>query len=428
MLREDSDRSLGALERLRTGLPFQPRQVTSRRVRRLECESNRLYPNNNLSTNSRKQHTGLIRYAAACLDTLLNTRTKWSGWVHVWREVRYRTTHPGLQRHCHQFVGIQLTPKVIELPFKSLVPELKREYLFQGCIRRFDIAALMALMIGLIEMVVEDLPDFEPRVTAGGKITHERPNSPACLAQRWVGAANVGTHNSHKAGPQRWFEANSECNKSPLYVALRSMNTTAPSTRRPGGSSPRGKLQQLPRWTVTSFQSTWRCPRSTPLSPPPNPRARLIMLEQRRAGLRVSEALVLESRDLYLHSDQPTLVVRQGKGRKDRVVPVHPELQTALTVATSFGTVGQGRLIEVSRVTVWKWVQQAVIRATEAGQIPQGRSVGTHTLRHSFARHMLLNGIPLNHLSRWLGHGRIQTTLVYLELAPDPSGSLTSVP
>ena len=37
------------------------------------------------------------------------------------------------------------------------------------------------------------------------------------------------------------------------------------------------------------------------------------------------------------------------------------------------GAVGQGRLIEVSRVTVWRWVQQAVLRATEAGQIPQGR-------------------------------------------------------
>ena len=81
----------------------------------------------------------------------------------------------------------------------------------------------------------------------------------------------------------------------------------------------------------------------------------------------------------------------------------------------------------MSRVTVWRWVQQAVLRATEAGQIPQGRSVGTHTLRHSVARHMLLNGIPLNYLSRWLGHGQIQTTLVYLELAPDPSGSLASV-
>ena len=103
----------------------------------------------------------------------------------------------------------------------------------------------------------------------------------------------------------------------------------------------------------------------------PNPRARLIMLEQWRAELRVSEALALEARDLHLDSDRPTLVVRQGKGRKARVIPVHPELQTDLTAATSFGTVGQGRLIDVSRVTVWRWVQQAVLRATEAGQLPR---------------------------------------------------------
>ena len=154
----------------------------------------------------------------------------------------------------------------------------------------------------------------------------------------------------------------------------------------------------------------------------PNPKARLIMLEQWRAGLRVSEALALEARDLHLDSDRPTLVVRQGKGRKARVVPVHPELQTALTAATSFGAVGQGRLIEVSRVTVWRWVQQAVLRATEAGQIPQGRGVGTHTLRHSFARHMLLNGIPLNYLSRWLGHGRIPDHIGLLGVGAGPVG------
>ena len=62
----------------------------------------------------------------------------------------------------------------------------------------------------------------------------------------------------------------------------------------------------------------------------------------------MSEALALEARDLHLGSDRPTLVVRRGKGRKPRVVPVHPELQTALTAATSFGTVGQGGLIDVS--------------------------------------------------------------------------------
>ena len=57
-----------------------------------------------------------------------------------------------------------------------------------------------------------------------------------------------------------------------------------------------------------------------------------------------------------------------------------------------------------------------------------GRTVGTHTLRHSYARHLLMNGIPINYLSRWLGHSSIQTTLIYLELVPDPTGSLAMVP
>ena len=63
-----------------------------------------------------------------------------------------------------------------------------------------------------------------------------------------------------------------------------------------------------------------------------------------------------------------------------------------------------------------------------SGAIVPGRKIGTHTLRHSYARHLLMNGIQINYLSRWLGHSSIQTTLIYLELVPDPSGSLDRVP
>ena len=78
------------------------------------------------------------------------------------------------------------------------------------------------------------------------------------------------------------------------------------------------------------------------------------MLEQRRAGLRVSEALALETRDLHLDTDRPTLRVHQGKGRRSRAVPVHPESQAALVAATSFGAVNDGPLVPVSRVTAWR--------------------------------------------------------------------------
>ena len=159
-----------------------------------------------------------------------------------------------------------------------------------------------------------------------------------------------------------------------------------------------------------------------------DPRAKLLTLTQWRAGLRVSEALALDVSDLSLDSDLPTIRVRSGKGRKARVVPVHPELAAAFRMALSYGNVAEGRLIEAHRSTAWRWVQAAVERAERLGAIAPGRRVGTHTLRHSYARHLLMHGVPINYLSRWLGHSSIQTTLIYLELVPDPTGSLAVAP
>ena len=59
------------------------------------------------------------------------------------------------------------------------------------------------------------------------------------------------------------------------------------------------------------------------------------------AGLRVSEALALEVPDILLHVDLPTLRVRQGKGKKSRIVPVHPELHSVLSSALEFGNVAE---------------------------------------------------------------------------------------
>ena len=160
----------------------------------------------------------------------------------------------------------------------------------------------------------------------------------------------------------------------------------------------------------------------------PNPKAKLLMLEQWRAGIRVSEALDLEVRDLSLDASNPTIRVRSGKGGKTRLVPMHPELYGALSSALAYGAIGQGRIVEAHPATAWRWVQAAVKRAEELGAIAPGKRVGTHTLRHSYARHLLMNGIPINYLSRWLGHSSIQTTLVYLELVLDPTGSLAMVP
>ena len=160
----------------------------------------------------------------------------------------------------------------------------------------------------------------------------------------------------------------------------------------------------------------------------PSPRAKLLMLQQWRAGLRVSEAPGPRSAGPVARYASPTLRVRSGKGGKSRLVPVHPELHGALSSALAYGDISQGRIVEAHPTTAWRWVQAAVKRAEELGAIAPGKRIGTHTLRHSYARHLLMNGIPINYLSRWLGHSSIQTTLIYLELVPDPTGSLATVP
>ena len=99
-----------------------------------------------------------------------------------------------------------------------------------------------------------------------------------------------------------------------------------------------------------------------------------------------------------------------------------------LNNALAYGDISQGRIIEAHPATAWRWVQTAVRLAEELGAIAPGKRVGTHTLRHSYARHLLMNGIPVNYLSRWLGHSSIQTTLIYLVLVPDPTGSLAREP
>ena len=157
--------------------------------------------------------------------------------------------------------------------------------------------------------------------------------------------------------------------------------------------------------------------------------AGLLMLIQWRSGLRISEALALTVADLSLTSDRPTLIVRRGKGNKPRRVPVHPELRGALQQRIAYAKLPQSRrLIEADPSTGWRWVQRAYGRAVLLGLLPEGKALGTHTLRHSAARHWLMHGIPINVVSRWLGHARLQTTLIYLEVLPDPLGEIERVP
>ena len=147
--------------------------------------------------------------------------------------------------------------------------------------------------------------------------------------------------------------------------------------------------------------------------------ARALALIMWRTGLRISEALALEWRDLDYRSEVPTLLVRESKSGKPRTVPLHDEMVqlftnwpvkhsprdpvVALTMRTALRHIGDG--------IRWAGLDE---ESPGTGK----RLAGAHSLRHSAARHWLMVGrVPLNVVSSWLGHANVQVTLrIYLPI------------
>jgi integrase/recombinase XerD len=140
------------------------------------------------------------------------------------------------------------------------------------------------------------------------------------------------------------------------------------------------------------------------------------------SGLRVSELAGLQLHDL--HFDEHFLRCI-GKGRKERVVPVGKdaiekikqyikEVRPKLTPGPPEQTVFlSSRHQPMSRKTIWDMIKKC---ARAAGIT---KTIYPHTLRHSFASHLLANGAPLRIIQEMLGHADIATTQIYTHVDPD---------
>jgi integrase/recombinase XerD len=159
------------------------------------------------------------------------------------------------------------------------------------------------------------------------------------------------------------------------------------------------------------------------------------MLTMWRAGLRVSEAINLEARDLRFKTDHPQIHIRHAKGHKERFVPAHPELRRTLTEHCQYiRAKGKMPLFIVersgqkaSRQTGYEWVTRSLVKAIRDRALPIGTVVSPHTFRHSAARHWLAQGVQINTVQLWLGHSNLDTTLIYLQLVPDPYSSMEKI-
>jgi len=140
-------------------------------------------------------------------------------------------------------------------------------------------------------------------------------------------------------------------------------------------------------------------------------------------GLRVSEIVALKVGDI--DSERMTLRVEQGKGRKDRYAMLSPILLERLRAWWRLAH-AQGKMLPggwlfpgqnpVDPLTA-RQINRAVHDAAEAAKID--KRVSVHTLRHSFATHLLEQKVDIRLIQVMLGHKKLETTTIYTHVATE---------
>ena len=220
------------------------------------------------------------------------------------------------------------------------------------------------------------------------------------LRRRGLGARSAARHLSAVRGLYRFLLAAGEIRRDPTEHL----------------ESPRPP-RRLPR--TLSIEDAAALVESPDLSAPEGLRDRAMLELLYASGLRASECLALRLEDLNIAAGY---VMATGKGNRQRLVPVGAQAlkwveRYALTSRPAFVKRGDSGALFVnrygrplSRQALWMVIKRAGRRAGVRS------TVSPHTLRHSFASHLLERGADLRSVQAMLGHVDIATTQIYTHL------------
>ena len=141
-------------------------------------------------------------------------------------------------------------------------------------------------------------------------------------------------------------------------------------------------------------------------------------------GLRITEASLLETRDI--DSMQKVIHVRNGKGGKERMVPMDGKLYRLLRTYYKHEQPPKPWMFasKSGNPICPETARRALLCAAAASGI--GKVVGPHQLRHAFATHLLENGEDLRRIQVVLGHGSIRSTQIYTQVSPSQIAAIRS--
>jgi len=154
-----------------------------------------------------------------------------------------------------------------------------------------------------------------------------------------------------------------------------------------------------------------------------NPKHNCILSLIYGCGLRISEVVKIKMNDI--DCERKVLLIKKSKGNKDRYVPL-PESQSEILIKQKRIKSGEQHLFtgrnntKISLMSINKIVKLAASRAGIT------KDISPHTLRHSYATHLLESGSDIRYIQALLGHSRLETTQIYTKVAKNKVLSIIS--
>jgi len=154
-----------------------------------------------------------------------------------------------------------------------------------------------------------------------------------------------------------------------------------------------------------------------------NLKHRAVLTLMYSAGLRIGELLSLKLSDISLSRRQ--LHIKRAKGRKDRYATL---AESFIPLLNNYITTYEPKLYFVEGSLGKQYsassIRKVLSRSCKAAGIY--KDVTPHTLRHSYATHLLENGVGLRHIQELLGHAKPETTMIYTHVARKDLMEITS--
>jgi site-specific recombinase XerD len=178
------------------------------------------------------------------------------------------------------------------------------------------------------------------------------------------------------------------------------------------------KPRRLP--TVLTKQQVWKI-----ICAPSNLKHRMILMTTYAAGLRAGEVIRLKHE--HIDSNRMLIKVVDGKGRKDRYTMLSPKLLDELRFYYKKCRpkiyLFPSRYKKIKPLA-YETVRETYDKARKKAGIKNGE--GLHTLRHSFATHLLEAGYDIRKIQVLMGHARLTTTMVYLHVSRETLSKIPS--